>query len=212
MNSKKEFNIEDLENTGKRYIIIAKGHNDKVYAYLQSISKWTQGTNFRYIYKNELNQKEMAEKLNMAQSTISSAMKKMIVGPNQLIEDKGAYYNLPGAKEGTMYYLVDNKLNYQMATKNGLTKDCIKVYGIVALYYDLAKDKSKAHIYKSKILEHLGLTNTGPNVEKVRCLLNTLSLLGLIELEDVEEPSKNGKVNIRHIIKAVNTEIKQVVK
>lgn len=200
---------------GKRLIIIAKGHNDKVYAYLQSMSKWTPGTSFRYVYKTEINQKKMAEELGMTQSAISKAIKRMIINPEdeksyQLIEDNKSHYSLPEAKKGVLYYLVDNKLNYEMATLNGLTKDCLKVYGVVAYLYD--RDGAKAHVYKSYILDKLGMANTGQNLKKVWGILNTLVNIGLIELDSVVEPGKYGKDNVRYDIKAVNSEVKQSIK
>ncbi len=200
---------------GKRLIIIAKGHNDKVYAYLQSISKWTPGAKFRYVYKTEINQKVMAAELGMTQSAVSKAIKKMVINnPDevksyQLIEDNDSHYSLPEAKKGVLYYLVDNKLNYEMATANGLTKDCMKIYGIVA--YLFSRDGAKAYFYKSYIVEKLGMVNSGPNLKKVWGILNTLVNVGLIELDSVVEKGKYGKDDIRYNITGVNTEVKKSI-
>ena len=147
--------LEEKTDNNKRRMPTGKGvmddkkFNDLVYAYLQSISyKIDSMSEYRFIYKNQLNYTKISRELKVNLKTLKSKIKYLFEAG--FIKEKQSgeltIYELPNLKE--YYFLIPNEtLKYMVDTCN---ENVIIAYAYLGQLKNALGDKS--YFTKGKLL------------------------------------------------------------
>ena len=151
--------LEEKTDNNKRRMPTGKGvmddkkFNDLVYAYLQSISyKIDSVSEYRFIYKNQLNYARISRELKMNLRTLKSKIKYLF--ETGFVREKQSgeltIYELPNLKE--YYFLIPNEtLRYMVDTCN---ENVIIIYAYLGQLRNALGNKS--YFTKGKLLILLG--------------------------------------------------------
>jgi len=182
---------------------------DLLYAYLQTISKWTgkQGT-ARYVNKDDFTWQELRKSLKVSSvNTVKSRFKKLVKA-SYVVETEFTYE----LKIDTLYTTVPTEtLKFLIDTAND---DVINVYAFLKWKHEFSQSKgNEFYFYNKQIVEDvLGLDYQRSSNEKVRNILLSLKNNGLINfVEEFIGDSKTRKVlkELKHYPKGLEPTTKQ---
>lgn len=174
--------------------------NDRVYSYLQTVSSWTPGANYRHIKKSDYSNAQIGRELKIDQRTVGSAIRKLKkIGA---IEDEKGYYRLPeyGAR---FRYIPNDTLEFMISA---LSVDSIKVYCILSAWKDMGLVTT---FTRKGVCTELGVKPGGNQYTKIDNILTCLVNNGLIELEEEQTINKYNELETIFTLQKVNSTYKE---